>query len=94
MNDDTPIEDLLLHLPSEVCMALMDRPLVVKANALLMIRQSIISMEERGANLDPVAYEAVLHGVSALAITAAELGSIVDTLRLQALSKDVGVKGT
>lgn len=94
MNDDTPIEEILQHLPSEICMVLVGKPLDVKLNAILMIRQAVVAMESRGADLDPINFNAVMHGMSALAITAAELGSMVDDFRLQEMSKDAGVKGT
>jgi hypothetical protein len=85
MNRETPLFEVAAHLPPELATKLMGMPMEVQGKAMGFIRACIVTMEEEGADLDPVSYRAVVYAMGVLAIlaaqshtTLAEITTIVD----------------
>ena len=70
MEKDTPLHEVPAYLPREIAAVLFEQEASFQVETLVLLRGAITSMEERGARLDPVQYEAVVYGMGLLAIAA------------------------
>jgi len=80
MKLDTPLEDVVKHLPLDVAMLLHPRPRTIQVKTLIMVRQAIVEMEERGASLDPLSYQAVVYAIGGLATVAADYSDAIERI--------------
>lgn len=71
MNKETSLNEVAQHIPADMAMAMLKEPPAVQKLALNMIRDTIATMEEQGALLDPGSYSAVVYAISILAIVSA-----------------------
>jgi len=70
MEATTPLTEVIKHLPKETAEYLFKLPYAKSVQVLCYIRTGIRAMEEKGAQLDPVSYDAVVYGMGLLAIAA------------------------
>lgn len=70
MDDTTPLTEVVTHLPKETAEKLLGLPYAKSVVVLKYLRTAIQAMEDRGARLDPVSYDAVVYGMGLLAIAA------------------------
>lgn len=66
MNLDTPLIEVVAHLPQSVALQLHGQPPHVQRAALTYIRASITRMEEAGLGLDPISYDVILETIGRL----------------------------
>lgn len=66
MNLDTPLLEVIAHLPQSVALQLHEQPPHVQRAALAYIRASVTRMEMGGLKLDPISYDVVLETVGQL----------------------------
>ena len=71
MNFDSPLHEVVSFLPSELASKLMEYEASFQVEVLALLRGAIVAMEARGAQLDPVSFDAVVYGMGLLAIIAA-----------------------
>jgi len=80
MKIDTPLEDVVKHLPLDIALLLHPRPRIVQVKTLILIRQAVVEMEEHGASLDPLSYAAVLYAIGGLATVAADYSEAIERI--------------
>ena len=71
MDATTPLSEVITHLPKETAEYLFKLSYAQNVQVLKYLRTAIQAMEARGAQLDPVSYDAVVYGMGLLAISAA-----------------------
>lgn len=69
---DSPLHEVVTFLPSELAGKLMDYEASFQVEVLTLLRGAIVAMENRGAQLDPVSFQAVVYGMGLLAIVATQ----------------------
>lgn len=72
MTPDTPLDEVVSHLPAELVEYLTTRPKRLQAEVISYLRTGISAMEDKGAVLDPASYHAVVYAMGLLAILAAD----------------------
>lgn len=75
MREDTPLLEVVQHLPASIAGILMAHTTEIQVGVLATVRAIICHMEAKGAQLDPVSYEAVISGVAALALATQLVGT-------------------
>jgi len=70
MRLDTPLHEVVAYLPPEVAGKLTEYEASFQVEVLGYLRGAIVAMEARGAQLDPVSFDAVVYGMGLLAIIA------------------------
>ena len=75
MNQETPLDEVVQHLPAELVEYLVARPKRMQAEVISYLRTGITAMEDNGAVLDPASYHAVVYAMGLLAILAADSNS-------------------
>lgn len=66
MNFDTPLLEVIAHLPRSIALQLHEQQPSVQRVALRYIRASVARMEEGGLKLDPISYDVLLEVVGQL----------------------------
>lgn len=77
MNLDTPLVEVVSHLPKSVALMLHGKLPEVQRAALEYIRLAVCSLEAKGVHLDPIAYEVVLENLGQLAALLAEADELL-----------------
>jgi hypothetical protein len=70
MRMDSPLHEVVSFLPPELAEKLMTYEASFQVEVLVLLRGAIVAMENRGARLDPVSFQAVVYGMGLLAIVA------------------------
>lgn len=73
MNRDTPLAEVVEHLPAEVALKLLDLTPQTRLIILRQIRYGVEVAEKEGAMLDPISYRAVVYAIAVMALAMAEL---------------------